>query len=212
MGDVACRHVVDRRSEAPLVAHDVGSARGLITWSTEQSPPAGAAGVPILVPTGVDETKAVGRRLFSAERGIRWISPRPAGVIVVVDAAASAYPSWPKSLVQVKLYGQDVGSSSTGLEGDRTQTAPPTGKKLSSTSRVFCHSGASFGLSRSRRRRLVVVGMISTVYTVFVGPKPLLESDRGAWHHRIVQVVSNKAHLLLAGLLVDGQTSKSTAS
>ena len=31
--------------------------------------------------------------------------------------------------------------------------------------------------------------MVRSLYTVFVGLKPLFESDRGSWHLRIVQVV-----------------------
>ncbi len=39
------------------------------------------------------------------------------------------------------------------------------------------------------RNRLAIIGMIKSLYTVFVGLKPLFESDRGSWYLRTIQVV-----------------------
>ncbi len=44
-------------------------------------------------------------------------------------------------------------------------------------------------IDRSRPHRLVVIGMVRSLYTVFVGLKPLFESDRGSWYLRTIQMV-----------------------
>src|SRR6266699_4279002 len=62
-------------------------------------------------------------------------------------------------------------------------------RKSTSISGVLCLDGASLNLDRSRPHRLVVIGMVRSLYAVFVGLKPLFESDRGSCHLRIVQVV-----------------------
>lgn len=38
-------------------------------------------------------------------------------------------------------------------------------------------------------QRLVIIGMIIILCTIFVSPKPLLESDRGSRHLRMIRVV-----------------------
>ena|SRR6266699_7313667 len=65
-------------------------------------------------------------------------------------------------------------------------------RKSTSISDIHCFGNVSSNLDRSRPHRLVIIGIIKSFYTVFVGLKPLFESDKGFWYLGIIQMVFAK--------------------